>query len=103
IVVGAPGEGLDLQGEAALARGHRLQDLDPGGDDFGADAVAGNAGDAVRLHGRSLPTRAADSAMPAKLAAMLRRRSTSNRSPRTALRARAGPPAAAAPPPAGRA
>src|SRR6185437_16100137 len=53
VVLAAPVEVVDLEGEAALALGDGGQHLDTGGYDFGADAVPGNGGDCVGFHGSS--------------------------------------------------
>jgi len=41
---------LDRELEAAIASGQHLQRLQAGGDDFGADAVAGNGGNFIFAH-----------------------------------------------------
>ena len=50
IALRAPVEygGVDAK---SFLRGERLQDFQPGGDDLAADAVAGNGGDPVGVHG----------------------------------------------------
>src|SRR5690348_7275745 len=58
VVLAAPVEMIDLELEAPLALGQRLQHLDAGGYHLGADSVAGNGGDPVGLHQRS-PSRIA--------------------------------------------
>ena len=52
-VVAAPVEVLELEAEPLAGGGQRLQHLLAGGNDFLADAVAGDGGDPVRLHGLS--------------------------------------------------
>ena len=49
-VVAAPVEVLELEAEGRARRGQRLQHLPAGGNDFLADAVSGNGGDAIGLH-----------------------------------------------------
>ena len=46
----APGEMLDLEGEAAVALREGFERLEARGDDFGADAVPGDAGELVFAH-----------------------------------------------------
>src|ERR1051326_4566311 len=50
VVLAAPVEAIDLEAEAAVALGQRLEHLDAGRDHFGADAVARNGGEPVDFH-----------------------------------------------------
>ena len=51
VVVGAPVEVVDLEREVAVARRQRVEHLEAGGDDLGADAVGRDGGDRVFAHG----------------------------------------------------
>jgi hypothetical protein len=50
VVLAAPVEVVDLEGEAAVALGERLQHFDTRRDDLGPDAVSGDRSDGVGLH-----------------------------------------------------
>ena len=50
VVLGTPVEMIDLELKTAVALGQRVQDLDAGGNDFGADPVARDRCDGVGLH-----------------------------------------------------
>jgi hypothetical protein len=51
VILAAPAEVIELEGESPFALGQRPQDFDSGVDDFRTDAVAGNGCDLVGLHG----------------------------------------------------
>ncbi len=55
IIVRAPGEGLDREAEAAVARLDRLHHLEPRRDDFLADTVRRDGGNLVLAHDFSIP------------------------------------------------
>ena len=50
VVVTAPGEFFDVQFEAAVALAEHFENLQAGGDDLGADTVAGYGGNVVLTH-----------------------------------------------------
>jgi hypothetical protein len=54
VVVAAPVEVLELEAQGAARLGERFEHLPAGGHDFLADAVTGDGGDCVGLHGLSL-------------------------------------------------
>ena len=55
VELAAPIEAVEFEGEAAVARGERPQDLDARVDHLRADAVARNSGDPVGLHSSFSP------------------------------------------------
>ena len=50
VVVAAPVEVFEVEGEGGVGGGEGFEDAASGGDDFFADAVSGDGGDAVGLH-----------------------------------------------------
>ena len=60
VVVGAPVEALEVELEAPVALGQRLENLDAGGDDFLADAITRDGCDPVAVHRLVLLAVAAD-------------------------------------------
>ena len=58
VVVAAPREMLDVETESAVAGGEHLQHFQAGGDDFDADAVAGDGCNFVFAHGLTVSEKA---------------------------------------------
>jgi hypothetical protein len=53
VVIATPIKMIESEGETAIAARQRLQHLDAGIHHFGADAIAGNGGNAIGLHPRT--------------------------------------------------